>query len=287
MLIGEAGKEANLTKKAIEYYAEQGLISPAAMENGYRDFSLGDVERLKKISVFRRLGLSARDIRAALADETGVALHEIAIRKGLGAQGERAKIAALGKLCAGARCSEISAELEAVERGATVAERLMDAFPGLYGRLICLYFARFLNEPIASAEQLRAYGEAMAFLDNLPALDFPADLRFFLDGFAPFYSPEAMSAVLEGVGRAAGNPEAFLSENREELEQYLEFKQSDEYKSSPLGKIQALLAEFSSSSGYCSVFIPAMEKLSRPYAEYRRQMQALGEKLSSALPNAR
>jgi hypothetical protein len=43
---------------------------------------------------------------------------------------------------------------------------------------------------------------------------------------------------------------------------------------------------FCAASGYYSVFIPAMEKLSRPYAEYPRQMQALGEKLSSALPNA-
>ena len=34
MLIHEVCKECNLTKKAIEYYGEQGLISPTVMENG-------------------------------------------------------------------------------------------------------------------------------------------------------------------------------------------------------------------------------------------------------------
>ena len=51
MLIHEVCKKCNLTKKAIEYYGEQGLISPAVNENGYRQFSDDDVEKLKKIAV--------------------------------------------------------------------------------------------------------------------------------------------------------------------------------------------------------------------------------------------
>lgn len=38
MLINEVAKLCNLTKKAVEYYTEQGLISPNILENGYRDF---------------------------------------------------------------------------------------------------------------------------------------------------------------------------------------------------------------------------------------------------------
>ncbi len=44
MLINEVCKKCRLTKKAVEYYIEQGLISPDIMENGYRDFSQDDVE---------------------------------------------------------------------------------------------------------------------------------------------------------------------------------------------------------------------------------------------------
>lgn len=35
MLINEVCKECNLTKKAVEYYTEQGLIQPRITENGY------------------------------------------------------------------------------------------------------------------------------------------------------------------------------------------------------------------------------------------------------------
>ena len=38
MFINEVCKECNLTKKAVKYYTEQGLISPTVLENGYRDF---------------------------------------------------------------------------------------------------------------------------------------------------------------------------------------------------------------------------------------------------------
>lgn len=38
MLISEAAAKTGLTKKAIEYYEEQGLICPKISENGYRNF---------------------------------------------------------------------------------------------------------------------------------------------------------------------------------------------------------------------------------------------------------
>lgn len=43
MLINEVCKRCGLTKKAIEYYEEQGLTRPQIMENGYRVFSEDDV----------------------------------------------------------------------------------------------------------------------------------------------------------------------------------------------------------------------------------------------------
>lgn len=51
MLINAVCKECSVTKKAVEYYIEQGLISPIVQENGYREFSEEDVRQLKKISI--------------------------------------------------------------------------------------------------------------------------------------------------------------------------------------------------------------------------------------------
>ena len=58
MLINEVCKRCGLTKKASEYYEEQGLTRPQIMENGYRVFSEDDVIRLNKITVLRGLGIS-------------------------------------------------------------------------------------------------------------------------------------------------------------------------------------------------------------------------------------
>lgn len=57
MLMNEICTKCRLTKKAVEYYVGQKLIWPKILENGYRDFSGEDVERLKKIATLRRLGL--------------------------------------------------------------------------------------------------------------------------------------------------------------------------------------------------------------------------------------
>ena len=62
MLINEVCKECNLTKKAVEYYTEQGLIQPRITENGYRQFSETDALKLSDCS-FARTGLFPFQIR--------------------------------------------------------------------------------------------------------------------------------------------------------------------------------------------------------------------------------
>ena len=284
MLINEVCKIANLTKKAIEYYMEQSLIYPAVLDNGYRDFSQSDVERLKRISLFRKLGLSVQDIKAVLEDETNDSLQKIAIQKDLNMQREQAKKVVLDKLCRGQSHSDITADLEAIDLNASITEKLLEAFPGYYGRFICLHFARFLNLPITTEEERQAYSEVVAFLDNAPSLVFPEEVQTFLDESTNGYSPDAINVLLESVKRSIENPEGFLLENKDALERYIGFRQSDEYKNSPLRKTQALLKEFNSSSGYYDSFIPAMRRLSKSYAEYSQQMEIANEKLLSQYP---
>ena len=65
------------------YYMEQGLVSPAIQENGYRDFSQEDVMRLQKISVLRNLGLSVAEIQKFLSHQEENVLNEIVQKKAL------------------------------------------------------------------------------------------------------------------------------------------------------------------------------------------------------------
>ena len=56
----------------------------------------------------------------------------------------------LNKLSFGTSYAQISRELQSIEDGAAIAEKLLDAFPGYYGRFVCLHFARFLDGPIVT-----------------------------------------------------------------------------------------------------------------------------------------
>ena len=88
----------------------------------------------------------------------------------------------------------------------------------------------------------------------------------------------------EQTKKSIEDPEQFLSENKEMLTWYLEYKTSDEYKNSPAFKIHEMLKEFNNTSGYYDVFIPAMKKLSDSYAKYYQQLEIANEKLLSQYP---
>jgi DNA-binding transcriptional MerR regulator len=287
MLINEISKITNLTKKAIEYYTEQNLIFPDTLDNGYRDFSSNDLERLKKISVLRKLGLSTGEIKTVLADGNGDALKKLSVQNELNVQRERAKNAILDKLSCGKSYTEISTELAAIEQSASVTEKLLDAFPGYYGRFICLNWARFLNEPIITDEQKSAYKEILEFLDNVPALNFPENLKTYIDEETKNISTTNINEMIENTKQSIENPETFLSENKEMLEYYLAYMQSDEYKNSPMYQMQSLLIEFNKTSGYYDILSPAMKKLSPSYSEYCKQSEIANEKLYAQYPEAK
>ncbi len=287
MMINEASKITNLTKKAIEYYAEQNLIHPDLLSNGYRDFRDDDIECLKKISVLRKLGLSIREIKDVLSDESGDVLKKIAVQNELNAQREKTRNAILDQLSCGENYAKISADLLALEQNATVTEKLLDAFPGFYGRLISLHWARFLNEPLLTEEQKSAYEEILTFLDNVPTLDFPESLQTYFNEATKDIRTDDLNKMNEKTKQSIENPETFLSENKEMLENYLAFIQTDEYRNSPMYQMKSLLAEFNKNSGYYDILVPAMKKISPSYAQYCKQSEIANDVLCARYPQAK
>ena len=63
MLISEVTEQIGLSKKAIRFYEEKGLIKVARKENGYREYSEDDVLALNKIKFLRMCGISVSDIK--------------------------------------------------------------------------------------------------------------------------------------------------------------------------------------------------------------------------------
>ncbi len=284
MLITEVCKVTGLTKKAVEYYVEQGLVSPAPLENGYRDFDDADVEHLKKIRVLRVLGLGVEEIKSALADQAGTALKKLAVQRTLALQQDQIRSQLLDQLSADGCYEDIDAELAALDQSRVISERLLEAFPGYYGRFLCLHFARFLNEPIRTAEQQTAFRRVVDFLDQVPPPDFPDGVRAFFEEGTEQIGVREIEKMLGQVSQSMRDIGTFVQENRDALEQYLQYRQSDEYRNSPAHHLRRLLQEFCRTSGYYDTFLPAMMKLSPSYAAYRRQMEVANEKLLSMCP---
>ena len=63
MTINEIAKELNITKRAMKYYEEQGLLKVSKDSNGYRNYSKQDMETLRIVSIYRKLGISISDIK--------------------------------------------------------------------------------------------------------------------------------------------------------------------------------------------------------------------------------
>ena len=73
------------------------------------------------------------------------------------------------------------------------------------------------------------------------------------------------------------DPEKYIHDNKEMLEQYRAVAESEEYKASPAYRLQEYLKQFQRESGYNDVFIPAMQRLSPAYRKYHKSLQAANE----------
>ena len=62
MTIKEVEEILGIPRASIRYYEKEGLLNPKRGDNGYREYSDGDVATLRKVVLFRKLGLSVSDI---------------------------------------------------------------------------------------------------------------------------------------------------------------------------------------------------------------------------------
>ncbi len=67
MNIGTVSEKSGLPAKTIRYYEDIGLISPDRRDNGYRDYSMDDMHRLRFLQRSRGLGFSVEVCRQLLS----------------------------------------------------------------------------------------------------------------------------------------------------------------------------------------------------------------------------
>lgn len=72
MTIKEVETLLEIPRASVRFYEKEGLISPTRGSNSYRDYSEEDVANLKKIIIFRKLGISVEDIKKLLCGQVSL-----------------------------------------------------------------------------------------------------------------------------------------------------------------------------------------------------------------------
>lgn len=280
MLRNEVQEKTALSRKAIEYYEEKGLIHPKKLENGYRDYSDEDVEVLKKISLLRNLGLSISEI-ALYIDSKEEALASILRRKEHELDICEKRKNVLNLIVKGESMDLINEELAIIEAQETIYDKLIRIFPGYFGQLIFSSYKIFLNESLNKDEEA-AFNEYIKFLDGLPNFELSKEEKDYIETISSSFDMKTLDDVNEKKLLAVENAETWLEDHKDYIEAYKEYKNSDDYQNSLMKSVQDKLKKFMQENNYYEKAIPLIRKFSKSYdAYYEKLLKANEEYLKS------
>lgn len=162
MRINEAAEHLGLSQRALKYYEKEGLLEVRRDENGYRNYSTQDLERLKKISLYRKLGIAIKDIESLLNTEDPVRLREILAQKRDQLQQDQTQLQSLEKYLDDGNLDEAFQQIDYE----TIGQAIQDMFPGFTGYYFMHHFMPYLQMRITSPEQQAAYQRILTFWDT-------------------------------------------------------------------------------------------------------------------------
>lgn len=159
LTVGRVAELAGVTVRTLHHYDEIGLVRPSARNAaGYRAYSAGDVERLREVLAYRRLGFGLREIADLVDDPATDAVAHLRRLRGLLVE-QRDHAAAM--------VTAIDRELEARAMGieTTPEEQLRVFGVQLYDTIGSAYPATRRTDPRIAAKIWEALGDARTVLN--------------------------------------------------------------------------------------------------------------------------
>lgn len=282
MLLSEVAKQVNLTKRAIKYYEEQGLLHVTKDANGYRNYSKEHLNILKEISVYRKLGIGIADIKKILETRDFSLLEQIYEEKSKNLSEETKELEALKHFLSEQNVDEISAVVDY----RTIADALQDMIPGFYGYYFLNHFTPYLQIAITTTEQQQAYEQILSFLDNTK-IRIPLFLRFSGFVMQHILPKPSLQKQLETIDKQIYQ---YLNPTDEEYQRLLEqtrknvtLRNSFFCKYHPAFISQRRFMRELQNQGYNDIFIPNMIALSPKYKQYHDALTAINKRICDDL----
>jgi DNA-binding transcriptional MerR regulator len=187
-------KETGLTKKAIYYYENEGLIKPKKdPDNNYRNYSNDEVRTLIMINILRRLDVPIKAIGDMIGNS--VPMKDVLIEH-LTLTNQRINLLYQNKIVMNDLISKDVSErdfsfptLKAFNReldkqmacAGLAGKELERIFPGTLGKTFSIFYSNFLNVPLDTAEKAAAWNELIRKLDEMKEIEFPEEIKKIVD----------------------------------------------------------------------------------------------------------
>lgn len=276
MLLNEIVKEVGMTKRAIKYYEEKGLLSVKKDDNGYRNYTKEDVETLKKISIYRKLGICIDDIKKLLETNDKRILLDVYHQKLQEKQTQESELEALKEYIDDGDPDKANALLDYE----TIENAIESMLPEEeWADYLISHFKPFLNVRIKTSEQKQALKNILEYCDET-TLKTPFMMKLGIklsggivketrtaDEMISYYrdmSEEEYERLKDGVLKGAKLKSGILKYHPSYIAQR---KMMKEYQ----------------DKGYNDIFIPNLMILSPKYGEYKRALDSVNDRICREL----
>ena len=270
MLLNEIANEVGMTKRAIKYYEEKGLLSVNKGNNGYRDYSPNDVDTLKRISVYRKLGVSVKDVKSLLENNDKDVLVRIYNEKMQDKILQDNELNALKQFIEDNDVNKIDEMLDYQSVEDAIESLLPDKEWGDYFKS---HFKPFLDIKLQTPEQKQALRNILTYCDET-TLKIPLIMRISMN-------KEAKTAD-EMIAYYRDMSESEYDRLKEMTLQGVKIK-SGILKYHPAFVAQRKLQKEFQNKGYNDILIPNMIALSPLYAEYKANLDNVNDKICREL----
>ena len=276
MLLNKIAKEVGMTKRAIKYYEEKGLLSIKKDDNGYRNYTQEDVETLKKISIYRKLGISIDDIKKLLETDDKKLLLSIYNQKLQEKQLQESELEALKEFIDDGDPDKAN-ELLDYETIENAIESMLPKEE--WSNYLMSHFKPFLNIRIKTPEQKQALKNILEYCEN-------TTLK------TPFMMKLGMKLAGD-IAKETKTADEMISYYRDMSNEEYERLKADVLKGAKLKSgilkyhpsyiAQRKMMKEYQDKGYNNIFIPNLMVLSPKYGEYKRALDSVNDRICREL----
>lgn len=280
MRLNEVIKQVDLSKRAIKFYEEKGLLKTKRDSNGYRNYTDKDISLLKEISSYRKMGIGLSDIKEILNDKS--VLKQILIEKKKEITISQNELEALEKFIENNNIEELYDSVDYK----TLADAIQNSIPGFYGYYFLNHFLPYLQIKIQTKEQQEAYNRLIEFWDNANIrIPFLMKLNSWI-----LFKLNSKKSLIVQIEQIDSQIKEMLNPTEEEYEKLkkkvndgYKLKNSIFYKYSLIGISQRKFMKELQNKGYNDIFIPSMIALSPKYKEYHNALMAINKRICDDL----